>query len=234
MNIALLKTIQDANAKFGAYYGLLDLRYKNLCVKSDGTSLLSARITNAAGEMNIEDAASVTQPNDYQLAVFPNDEMYLQDIVEGVFEAHPEFKMQIMVADENGAKEFNENDADAKNQGQKYLLYTMPEVNKERYDFLNDGVKGLHKECKSKVEIVNFDAKQQLVEGSFISTQKDMDDANDKLEQVYEKTKEMVDELLEKKLEEIEEGYKKWQEDEAKKNESSDYDVIKSFRMTDE
>ena len=43
----------------------------------------------------------------------------------------------------------------------------------------------------------------------------------------------MVDELLEKKLEEIEEGYKKWLEDEAN-NRTPDYDVTKSFRMTDE
>ena len=238
MNAHLLKEVQTASSKFGAYYGLLDFRYKNLCVKSDGTSLMSVSVMANGYECNIEEVAMVAQPNEFQLAVIPNEEMYLKDIIKGVFEAHPEFKMKMMLRTDEGAEELGDDqddDSDAQKQGQKYILYTMPDVDKDRRDLLTEGVKVLHRECKSKIEIVNFDAQNKMLEGSFISTQKEIEEAADQLKQTYEKTKEMVDQLLEKKFEEIEEAYQKYLEDHPADEESDPgFDVTKGVRMTEE
>lgn len=238
MNAHLLKEIQNANSKFGAYYGLLDFRYKNLCVKSDGTSLMSVSVMANGYECNIEEVAMVSQPNEFQLAVIPNEDMYQKDIVKGIFEAHPEFKMKMMLRTDTGAEELNEDQEDesgAQKQGQKYILYTMPDVDKDRYDLLTEGAKALHRECRSKIEIVNFDAQNKLLEGSFISSQTDMEEADKQLKNTYEKTKEMVDELLEQKLEEIEEAYQKYLEDHPEDEDADPgFDVTKGVRMTEE
>ena len=238
MNAHLLKEIQNASSKFGAYYGLLDFRYKNLCVKSDGTSLMSVSVMANGYECNIEEVAMVSQPNEFQLAVIPNEEMYLKDIVKGIFEAHPEFKMKMMLRTDNGAEELNEdqeNESGTQKQGQKYILYTMPDVDKERYDLLTEGAKALHRECRSKIEIVNFDAQNKLLEGSFISNQTDMEEADTQLKKVYEQSKEMADQLFEQKLEEIEDAYQKYLEDKSEdEDENPGYDVTKGVRMTEE
>ena len=238
MNAHLLKEIQNASSKFGAYYGLLDFRYKNLCVKSDGTSLMSVSVMANGYECNIEEVAMVSQPNEFQLAVIPNEDMYLKDIVKGIFEAHPEFKMKMMLRTDDGAEELGndqEEGADTQKQGQKYILYTMPVVDKDRHDLLTEGAKALHRECRSKIEIVNFDAQNKLLEGSFISNQTDMEEAEAQLDKVYKQSKEMADQLLEQKLEEIEDAYQKYLEDKSE-NEEEDpgYDVTKGVRMREE
>ena len=238
MNAHLLKEIQNASSKFGAYYGLLDFRYKNLCVKSDGTSLMSVSVMANGYECNIEEVAMVSQPNEFQLAVIPNEDMYLKDIVKGIFEAHPEFKMKMMLRTDDGAEELGndqEEGSENQKQGQKYILYTMPVVDKDRHDLLTEGAKALHRECRSKIEIVNFDAQNKLLEGSFISNQTDMEEAEAQLDKVYKQSKEMADQLLEQKLEEIEDAYQKYLEDKSE-NEEEDpgYDVTKGVRMREE
>ena len=171
MNIHLLREIDDANSKFSAYYGLLDYRYKNLCAKADGASLMPVTVIADGFECNIEDVAMVAKPNDYQLAVIPTEERYLRDLIEGIFEAHPEFKMKIMVKDKDGVRELDESETESTEDGEKFLLYTMPDMDKDRRDLLRQGVNGLYEECNTKVKLVNADAIRRMEEGSFICTQ---------------------------------------------------------------
>ena len=238
MNPLLLKEIQVAKSKFGAYYGLLEYRYKNLCVKSDPFSLLPVTVKANLYDCNIEEVASVEKPNDFQLAIYPHEESFLEDIARGVFEAHPEFKQQFMLRPTEGEDQKLEPQQlyDPTVQGFKYLLCTMPEVDKNRYDLLKNGVKALHDECISKINILNMQTKAALTDGSFLSTQKDMDEAEARLKELYDTTKEKADQLLQEKLDEIEEAYKHYHEGGKSSDDEGDdydpgYDVLTGMRF---
>ena len=118
---------------------LLNYRFINLCVKADVASLLAVTVT-ADKEYNIEDVAQIATPDDYKLDVYPKVNDYLQPIIEGIFEIHPEFKMEIQQV------EYSEDPKD------KHLLYTMPEVNKDRYDLLTNTAKAFYEECKLEID----------------------------------------------------------------------------------
>ena len=233
MNAHILREINDANSKFSAYYSLLDLRYKNLCAKADGASLMPVTVIADGYECNIEEVAMVAKPNDYQLVVIPSEERYLRDLVEGIFEAHPEFKMKMMVKDKDGVRELNESESDSTEKGERFLLYTMPDVDKNRRDVLRQGVKNLYEECNAKIKLVDADAKRRMEEGSFVSTQKDMDEGFEALKQSYDLIKEKIDKLQQMKLEEIEEAYYRYLEGQSANGTKTeeDYDVRMGMKM---
>ena len=233
MNAHILREINDANSKFSAYYSLLDLRYKNLCAKADGASLMPVTVIADGYECNIEEVAMVAKPNDYQLVVIPSEERYLRDVVEGIFEAHPEFKMKMMVKDKDGVRELNESESDSTEKGERFLLYTMPDVDKNRRDVLRQGVKNLYEECNAKIKLVDADAKRRMEEGSFVSTQKDMDEGFEALKQSYDLIKEKIDKLQQMKLEEIEEAYYRYLEGQSADGTKTeeDYDVRMGMKM---
>ena len=235
MNAHILREINDANSKFSAYYSLLDLRYKNLCAKADGASLMPVTVIADGYECNIEEVAMVAKPNDYQLVVIPSEERYLRDVVEGIFEAHPEFKMKMMVKDRDGVRELNESESesDSTEKGERFLLYTMPDVDKNRRDVLRQGVKNLYEECNAKIKLVDADAKRRMEEGSFVSTQKDMDEGFEALKQSYDLIKEKIDKLQQMKLEEIEEAYYRYLEGQSADGTKTeeDYDVRMGMKM---
>ena len=233
MNAHILREINDANSKFSAYYGLLDYRYKNLCAKADGASLMPVTVIADGYESNIEDVAIVAKPNDYQLVAIPSEERYLRDLVEGIFEAHPEFKMKMMVKDKDGVRELNESESGSESteKEERFLLYTMPDVDKDRRDLLRQGVNSLYEECIAKIKLVNADAKRRMEEGGFISTQKDMDEGFGALQQGYNLIKGKIDKLQQMKLEEIEEAYYHYLENRSVDQASEDYDVAKGMRI---
>ena len=233
MNAHILREINDANSKFSAYYSLLDLRYKNLCAKADGASLMPVTVIADGYECNIEEVSMVAKPNDYQLVVIPSEERYLRDVVEGIFEAHPEFKMKMMVKDKDGVRELNESESDSTEKGERFLLYTMPDVDKNRRDVLRQGVKNLYEECNAKIKLVDADAKRRMEEGSFVSTQKDMDEGFEALKQSYDLIKEKIDKLQQMKLEEIEEAYYRYLEGQSADGTKTeeDYDVRMGMKM---
>ena len=78
--------------------------------------------------------------------------------------------------------------------------------------------------------------KAALTDGSFLSTQKDMDEAEARLKELYDTTKEKADQLLQEKLDEIEEAYKHYQEGGKSSDDEMDdfdpgYDVLTGMRL---
>ena len=94
MNTYIMAEIDSAQKKMSGYIALMNYRFKNLCVKADPISLLPVTIYVDTYEYNMEDVANVNKPNDYQLGVYPKDPNNLQAILQGLYEAHPEFKME--------------------------------------------------------------------------------------------------------------------------------------------
>ena len=161
------------------------------------------------------------------------DEAAVQ-LIKGIFEAHPEFNMKMMVKDGDKLRELDESEMDSEDtKGEKFLVYTMPTVDKDRRHVLTQGVKGLYDECMVKMDMVNVEAQQKLGAGDFISTQKEMDEAEEELKKSYEFAKDKVKQLRDKKLEEIDEAYYRQKNTLPGDNNtfSEGFDVTRSMRI---
>ena len=220
MNNMIISQIDEAQKRMSGYIALLNYRFKNLCVKADIAALLPVSVYANGEELNIEDVANVNMPDEYQLGVYPKEVEDLQPIIQGIYEAHPEFKMEIMSTD------------DSEDEASKYVLYTMPEVDKNRRDFLMTGVKGLYEESRARIEAVYAKYQTRFAEMLVNASVQDANDANKALEDAYDKCCDMTDELLKQKQQEIEDGYEKYIEDQEQKKEM-EFDYSKGFRMYD-
>ena len=127
--------------KMASYMTLLNFRYINLCVKAEAASLIPVNVNIFGEDKDIEEVAEVAIQDDYHLAVFPKNDEYIRYITQGVINVHPEFKLSMKTM-KVGAEE------------RQYLEYEMPEVDKNRYDFLNEAVKSLYDEAKLKIDQV--------------------------------------------------------------------------------
>ena len=220
MNNMIISQIDEAQKRMSGYIALLNYRFKNLCVKADIAALLPVSVYANGEELNIEDVANVNMPDEYQLGVYPKEVEDLQPIIQGIYEAHPEFKMEIMSTD------------DSEDEASKYVLYTMPEVDKNRRDFLMTGVKGLYEESQARIEAVYAKYQARFAEMLVNASVQDANDANKALEDAYNRCSDMTEQLLKQKQQEIEDGYEKYIEDQEQKKEM-EFDYSKGFRMYD-
>ena len=216
-NPFIISEIRDAEKKLGGYHALLNFRYSNLCIEADPASLLPVTIVMGSSTMNIEEMAEVaTTDNKYQLMVLPKYQDALESIQLAVFQAHPEFKVEVKSV----------------NDQMRYLLYEMPEVNKERYDFLHEAVKGLHDECKARIEAVINDEKLSFAE-LYASRPDDLDEANKGLDEIRTDFIERIGTLLRKKQTDIDLAYLRYQDKMAAETENDPgYDVTKGMKMS--
>ena len=220
MNNYTLSELENARKKMSGYIALLDFRYKNLCVKADIAALLPVTVYIDGQDGNIEEFANVNQPSDFQLGVYPKDPKDLQDIIQGIYEAHPEFKMEIKSTD------------GSEDEASKFLLYTMPEVDKNRYDFLTNAVKGLHDECNGRLDKIYAEYQAEFLKMLADLPPIESDEAKKALDEVNGKCRNMARDLLSEKQDEIEEGYQDYLKMmEEKRQEDAEIDFTKGFRI---
>ena len=205
---SIVRLLGEAQGKMNGYVALLALRYSNLCVKAEAASLLSVTITLDGQNMNIEDVADVALPDKNVLAVVPKDSSNLLEIGKCVMKAHPEFKMDIVQ---------NEKTQDEED---KYLTFTMPEVDKARHDVLTEGVDGLQQQCTAKLDAVN-EQYIALISAKLVNADPEtIDKVKDKLKELHDFFSDTCNNLTDTKKKEIEDAYQVYvAEQEAKKQE---------------
>ena len=219
MNIYVTSAIAGLKEKLNGYVALLNYRYTNLCVKAELGALLPVTVI-ADKEYNLEDVAVIFTPTEYQFDIHPKLRDYLQPIIDGIFDVHPEFKLEIQQVEKSD------------DQRDKHLLYTMPEVNKDRRDLLNNTVKTFYDECKAHLEECNTKYEAKFVE--ILSEQpSEFEAAKDAVSDIYNDSKKQAEKLYAAKLEEIEKGYKRYLEQEEKKQseESQKFDFTKGMPL---
>ena len=205
MNVFITSQIESVEKKMAGYHALLSYRYSNLCVKADPSSLLSVTLVMGSTEKDIEEVAEVARPkDDYHLIVIPKVQDFIMDINQAVQVAHPEFKVEQKPLGDG-------------NDQHRFLLYEMPEVDKDRRDFLNQAVDSLYDECKARIEAVTNE------------------EANDQLNKSHDDYMAKIQSLLNQKRQEIEEGYQRYlithENDDTQTN---SFDVTSSMRLSDE
>lgn len=226
MNNYIAIELTEFNKKMSGYMMLLNYRLCNHCVKSEPTAMLPVSVVLGGRDYNFEDVADATRPDEYTFDVYPKNQNNLQAIIKGVFDIHPEFKMELKTDKAENGEQFT------------HVIYTMPEVNEDRRDLLSETSKAFHKEC-----MVHFDtcyAKEQatlveMITGMNLSAE-EADEARTGFKNVYDQSKEQADKILEAKLVEIEQGYQRYlslQEERKANDDGFDYSTSMRFDAMD-
>ena len=200
MNNYIAFEISEFQKKLNGYNMLFNYRMTNLCVKVEPTALMPVTVILANAEYNLEEVADIIKVDDFSIDVYPKNQNNLQQVIDGIFDVHPEFKMELKTdkAETEGGED------------KHHAFYTMPEVNKDRRDLLNDLTKTFHKECQANLDAAYAELQVRLVEPYTKMSPAEIDEARQGFENVFNKAKEMCDKLLQAKLDEIEEGYQRY------------------------
>lgn len=206
--------IDEMKTKMSGYAVLLQYRYMNLCVKAEPAALLSISVIDEEGEeSDLESVASACLANDYQFEIYPHESKMVFAISKGIKEAHPEFKIDV---------KSEENSNDSGEDENKYILCTMPEVNKDRHDTLLDGVNTLYDQCKGKLDTNHTVYKSRLTAKLLGGSEEETKEAEDKLEEVYNKHDEICLQFKSDKIKEIEEAYQRYLTEQANNQAEAD------------
>lgn len=237
MRRATIKEYDSLAEKLSSYVGIMDYRFKNLCIKAEPVSLLPIEVLVEGDLQKLEECATIGKDNDYQFMIFPNYDDDLVTIVKGITESHPEFKIEgkTMTVDSTDG-EGHDKTVDV-----RYLLVTMPEVNDDRYDALRDGVDVVYNECKIQMESANAVSKTKFAQLAAGETKEDLETLDKELKKLNKQWDEQRDKIHQAKLDEIEEAHNRWLSklSEQKKDQQDIEDargekVAKSMRMTPE
>ena len=190
------------------YAGLLNYRYLNLCVKAEPAALLPITITDVEGnDYHLEQVADCMQPNQYSFEIVPHEMEMLTLIQKGIAGSHPEFKQEVIKpADEN---HFFMSDA-ADYDMERHIVCTMPEVDKDRRDFLKDAVKALYDQCLTEVNKVKVKYSDMLADRTKDLPKKEADEAKEEMEKLMDMYAKTIDDYRDNKVQEIEESHQKW------------------------
>lgn len=198
MNNYIALEISEFSKKMNGYLMMFNYRLANYCVKAEPTAMLPVSVVLGNTEYNFEEVADAIRPDDFTFDVYPKNQNNLQQIIDGVFDMHPEFKMEIKT-------DKNANDEDV-----RHVVYTMPDVDKDRRDLLNEISKTFHKECQTSLDACYAKQQAKLVEVFTQMPANEVDEAKTGFKNIYDESKENANKLLDAKLTEIEEGYQRY------------------------
>jgi ribosome recycling factor len=219
MNLYVTAAVKELKEKLNAYLSLLSYRYANLCVKAELGALLPVTVV-AEREYNLEDVAKVATPDDFRFEIYPDLPDHLQAIIAAVLDVHPEFKMELVKEDYGNRNQ--------------HIVYTMPEVDKDRRKLLNDTAKVFYEECKVEIDTAcgGYLAEVPSLEGKL--SVEDVTEVTRVLKRSREESLQTCQDLYQKKLAEIDEAYQRYQASHADGGQSNGIDVTSSMRLSGE
>lgn len=181
---------------------MFNYRMMNLCVKAEPGALVPVIVTVGGKDYNLEEVAQIRRPDDYVFEIRANNGDYLQNIIDGIMDVHPEFVFEMKTEKDIEEKDVN------------YAQYTMPEVDKERYDLLSETTKAFYNECLVSIDAVYAQKEAKLAEVAVHAPAEDVQQIKDELDEYYNNAKDEAQKMRDMKLQEIEEAYLHYQENE--------------------
>ena len=228
MRKAIEILISEMESKLGGYAALLNYHFMNLCVKAEPMALISISVRDNEGEVrNLEDVAFAMLADDYTFEIIPKDMSLLYAICKGMFNDHPELKQDVITpSDDNRLFREDENE--------QHILCRVPEVNKDRHDFLMDAVKTLYDQCKVEVDKTNVAYSAKLIAKISGMSEEEIEEAKNKLEDSQQKYAKICDDYLAAKQKEIEDAYQRYLDEQtAKKAKQDEIDATRVNRSSD-
>ena len=190
--------------KLKGYVAMMNFRYINLCIKADPVSLIPVKVKVEGTEKNLEQVAMTAKKDDYRFWIVPKYDEDKDSICKGIAKVHPEFKQKEDTLKIEGISE------DGEAYDVHYIELTMPDVDDNRYNALKDAVDVVYQECKTLMEAAVSKAKAEIAFLSVGEPKEDIDGINKAVDNLNEKCEEQRDKLRDKKLQDIEDAYKKW------------------------
>lgn len=186
--------------------GVFGYQLQNLCVKAEPVALLTIEVNVEGENQKLEDCTTVAQNDDYSFMIVPHYEDDIPALEQGIFKAHPEFKLKkmSMTVDSIDLK------GNPKEVEHPYILATMPDVTDERYKILNEGVKLLYENCKAKMEAAILKSDAKLAELLVGESKDTVDEVTDAIDMIKKEWNDKREQTRDEKLKEIEDAYQKW------------------------
>lgn len=206
MRRSTLNEFDKLGQKLSTQVTLMKYRFMNLCIQSDPVALLPIQVFIEGEPKRLEDCATIGKSDNYHFEIIPKYDDDLKSIMQAVMRAHPEFKQEII----NTQVEVNDSNGNPQTVDVNYLQLTMPEVNDDRYDVLNQGVKALYEECKTQMEVINTTAKPKLAEMAQLESEADQKSLKDGMEKQQKQWDDQRESLYQKKLKEIDDAHNQW------------------------
>lgn len=190
--------------KLKGYVAMMNFKYINLCIKADPVSLIPVKVNVEGTEKNLEQVAMTAKKDDYRFWIVPKYDEDKDSICKGIAKVHPEFKQKEDTLKIEGISE------DGEAYDVHYIELTMPDVDDNRYNALKDAVDVVYQECKTLMEAAVSKAKAEIAFLSVGEPKEDIDGINKAVDNLNEKCEKQRDKLRDKKLQDIEDAYKKW------------------------
>ena len=131
MTFQISNIISDLQSRLLGYCTLLTYRYMNLCVKAEPAALLSAVVVLDDFEYPLEKVSSVAIEDEVKYHMYPIDKNLIPQICKAILQEHPEFRQEVV--DET-------------------IVFTVPPVDKDRKDDMEDLVDALFKDCQTRMK----------------------------------------------------------------------------------
>ena len=209
-NKTINELFDETKQKMNGHTMLFYFHLSNLCIKADPMALLSATIKIEDKDLNLEDVASVSIPNDNQFAVRAKDTEYIMPITKGIKLEHPEFKLE----------EKTEKDEIT---GEDYVViyYTMPEMNEERHNVCLEYIKANFDATSAKLEAIFSQGSAKVALKMTGASEENIKLAKDTLQEIYDWHTDTLKKLKEDKEKEVEDAYQAYLASEQAENKAS-------------
>lgn len=205
MKNSVSSLLETAQKRMGGYTALAHYRLMNLVIKAYPEALLSFSLDNDGEKVPIEKVAQVcnAENRDDQFEIYPLEPSLLMPIIKALVKVHPEFKVEIKFPEDS-------NDED-----ERYILATMPEVDKTRHDVLMDGVGIVMDWCQTMLDATSSVTTAQIAQKLVDAPADEIDEAKDALKDLQDQHEDLCKQFRAEKEEEIESAYKEYQERKA-------------------
>ena len=228
MNTYINIQLQDFSQRIRGYNMLFNYRLMNLCVKAEPASLMPVTVEVMGREYNFEEVAELRRPDEYHFEIRAFNENNLDDVVGAIFDVHPEFIVDMKTEKDTGDNEH------------RYAFYSMPDVNKDRYDLLTKLTKGFYDECAVQMDAAYAKEQTRFIDLLLHAPAEEADEAKGEMKTIYDGGKEEAEKIRDAKLKEIEEAYQRYLENHPEEDHDNDedngpgYDVVKGMKMPKE
>ena len=210
-NKTVNELFEETKQKMNGHTMLYYFHLSNLCITADPMALLSATIKIEGKDLNLENVATVSIPNDKQFAVTPKDADYIVPITKAIKLEHPEF----------GLEEKTEKD-EITGEDNVVIYYTMPKMNKERHDVCMEYIKAQFDVTNTKLEAIFSQGSAKVALKMNGASEENLQLAKDKLQEIYDWHTNTLKKLKEDKEKEVEDAFQAYLTGEQKETKATE------------
>ena len=209
MRSSIISLLEQASRKMSGYAALLNYRFQNLSVLANPEALLSVNVMIDGDPQPIEKVARACNADgrEDQFELYPLHTEYLRPLLKGLVTAHPEYKIELKGLNDNEESEDDE----------KFILATMPEVDKNRHDVLMDAVSTLSEGCDSLIKATVGRYSGEIALTLATAKPDEIKEATDALKNLQDRHDDLCKQFRTAKEKEIEDAYAQYQAREAEK-----------------